>query len=194
MTIDELRRALDAERDAEWTSWPHAYGPARDTPGHLLALLGDEKAAQSKAARHFCSAIVHQSTLWPASPDAFGWLLRVLRVRVPGTLPSDVVVECLGALIDATEFLDQAPGTVPELPPAARGWLTRFAAAGEDDLDELWEDGLDGEVGDALYEWVFARMVALQPEVAALTSVSVEDAEVAEAMRHVRKAWDLSPR
>ncbi|SDK61875.1 hypothetical protein [Nonomuraea jiangxiensis] len=141
MSLDTLRREIGGLGTAEWTRWPHAYGSARDTPGHLAALLGDDCDAQRNAAAHFAGAIVHQSSVWPASPDAFGWLIRVLRERPP---PGDVLTRCLGALAEAADYLGEVPaGTpVPELSCEARAWLTRFAETPDDGHDLVWEEFL----------------------------------------------------
>ena len=164
-----LRQEISALDTAEWTTWPHAYGSARDTPEHLAALLGDDEEAQLTAARHFSSAIVHQATVWPSSPDAFAWLVRVLRET---SLPDGVLAECVDALGEAAEYLGDIPtGTpVPELSTEAREWLAQFGDASEDEQEELWEDlsedGLDQEV----YDWVLARMAALRPVVVELAA------------------------
>jgi hypothetical protein len=166
MSLGQEISALDK---AEWTTWPHAYGSARDTPGHLAALLGDDEEAQLKAARHFSSAIVHQATVWPSSADAFAWLIRVLREK---SLPTAVLDECVGALVEAAEYLGDIPSDtpVPELSTEAREWLERFGEAPEDEYEVLWEDfseyGLDQEV----YDWGLARMATLRPAVLALAT------------------------
>jgi hypothetical protein len=170
--------------DAEWTSWPHAYGSARDTPGHLAALLGDDEEAQAGAAYHFQSAIVHQYSVWPASPDAFDWLIRILRAR---PLPDEVLAPCLDALAEAAHYLgDVATGTpVPELSSGAREWLARFDGADEDEQIDLWED--DGDVQEEIYQWVMSRMAALRPSVAALVD-ELADRSLPE-LDEVRSAW-----
>lgn len=98
-------------------------------------MLDDEGEAQAAAAYHFRSAIVHRSTLWLSSPDAFGWLIRVLRA---GRVSDAVLGQCLGALAEAADLLaDIAPGTsVPQLSPVARRWLDRFADAPDVKNDE----------------------------------------------------------
>jgi hypothetical protein len=192
VTLNSLREQVSRLSEAEWASWPHAYGKARDTPGHLAALLGDEEDAQAAAAYHFGSAIVHQSTLWLSSPDAFGWLIRVLRAR---RVPDAVLAQCLGALAEAADLLaDIAPGTsVPSLSPAARQWLDRFADApdiDEDDYELVWEEFLTSDEQEELHQWVLIRTAALRPAVAELVEELAGRAPVEVDV--VRKAWFTS--
>jgi hypothetical protein len=184
MTLDSLRQELSALDKEEWTSWPHAYGSARDTPGHLIALLGDDQEAQHEAALHFRSAIVHQSSVWPASPDAFGWLVRVLRVT---QLPYEVLEECLWALAESAEYVGEAPAQVPELSKSARTWLKRFGRTPDDEHDTVWEEFFETEVNQEVYDWVTARMAALRPAVLELATELAEQAPGACA--DLREAW-----
>jgi len=191
-----LQQDIDGLTDAEWTRWPHAYGKATDTPGHLAALLGDDADAQNAAALHFRSAIVHQSTLWPPSPDAFDWLVRVLRAH---RVPEPALVGCLVGLAEAGEQLKDLPAdaVVPALSPAARTWLVRFAEAPEeadDDEDDdadtsesLWGEFLESEEQEEVYRWTLARMATLRPAVAAL--VEEIDGQAPEEVAVVRETW-----
>jgi hypothetical protein len=191
-----LQQDIDGLANAEWTLWPHAYSKATDTPGHLMALLGDDADAQKAAALHFRSAIVHQSTLWPASPDAFDWLVRVLRAH---RVPEAALVGCLVALAEAGEQLEDIPVDTPvlALSPAARTWLDRFAQAPEeDDEDEdddadtyesLWEEFLESDESEEVYQWTLTRMATLRPAVAAL--VEEVDGQAPEQVAAVREAW-----
>ncbi|HEX6351625.1 hypothetical protein [Actinophytocola sp.] len=194
MELQSLRQEIDALGEAEWTSWSHAYGRARDTPGHLAALLGDDLEAQEGAAYHFQSAIVHQYTVWPASPDAFGLLIRVLRVK---PLPTKVLEDCLEALAESAEYLGDVPtGTpIPELSPAARVRLDQVEDEDDDDEDdevEEWVEEEDEEVDDEavdeeVWNWVLARMAALRPAVTELVDELADRAPAACA--EVREAW-----
>jgi hypothetical protein len=196
-----LQQDIDGLTDAEWTTWPHAYSKATDTPGHLAALLGDDTDALHAAGLHFRSAIVHQSTLWPASPDAFDWLIRVLRAH---RVPEPALDGCLTALAEAGEQLKDIPADtpVPELSPSARTWLDRFANArdedddddddDEDDDDEdtyesLWGEFLESEESDEIYQWTLTRTATLRPAVAAL--VEEIDGQAPEKVATVSEAW-----
>jgi hypothetical protein len=175
-----LEQEISALGKAEWTSWPHAYGKAGDTPGHLAALLGDDEAAQKAAASHFKSAIVHQSSVWPSSPDAFDWLIRVLRDR---PLPDPIVEKCLDALAESGEHIGDIPSDtpVPELSKRARKWLKKFAKAPDDEAGDLW--GSDEEAEEETWQWVRVRMAALRPSVAELVE------EMGDRADGVREAW-----
>jgi hypothetical protein len=177
-----LEREIDALGKAEWTSWPHAYGKARDTPGHLAALLGDDEVAQKAAASHFQSAIVHQSSVWPSSPDAFDWLIRVLREK---PLPAPILEKCLDALAESGEYIGDIPADtpVPELSKKARKWLKKFAKAPDDEASDLW--GSDEEAEEETWQWVRVRMAALRPSVLAL----VEELDSRAEVDAVRTAW-----
>jgi hypothetical protein len=184
--LPALRQEIDALDKAEWTHWPHAYGKARDTVMHLAALLGDDPKAQHDAAYHFDAAIVHQSSLWPASPDAFTWLLRVLRVK---PLPADVLDKCLGALAEAADYLGDIPtGTpVPELSDGVRTWLAQFASADDDEHEAIWEDFFEDEFDEEVYHWVLARMAALRPTVLELVTELADQAPATCAA--VKESW-----
>lgn len=185
MSVKDLRQEIDDLRTAEWITWPHAYGSARDTPGHLAALLGDDEKAQTAAARHFGSAIVHQSSVWPASPDAFAWLIRVLRAR---PLPAEVLRDCLSALAEAGEHVEDCD--TPPLSKQGRKWLTRFAKTPDPDHSELWEDFLGSDAEPAVHRWMMARMAALRPEVAALLeTLDDDDPATAKTLDDVRRCW-----
>lgn len=58
---------LAALETTDWKKLYHAYGPATDTPHHLLAFLEDDLEAQSEAIEHLFSAIIHQGTPWTAT-------------------------------------------------------------------------------------------------------------------------------
>jgi hypothetical protein len=199
-----LLQDIDGLTDAEWITWPHAYGKATDTPGHLAALLGDDADAHKAAALHFRSAVVHQSTLWPASPDAFDWLVRVLRAH---RVPESALVGCLVALAEAGEQLKDIPAdtVVPALSPAARTWLDRFAKApveadddetddddddeddDEDTYESLWGEFLESDESEEVYQWTLTRTATLRPAVAAL--VEEIDDQAPEEVAAVREAW-----
>jgi hypothetical protein len=184
MTIDSLRQEISALPKAEWTSWPHAYGKASDTPGHLAALLGDDPEAQHKAAQHFGGAIVHQTSVWPCSPDAFAWLIRVLRVK---PLPDAVLAECLGALTEAAEYVGETSDAVPELSKDARKWLRKFGRKPDDEHDLVWEEFLQTDASQEVWDWEMVRMAALRPAVLELATELADRAP--RECDDLREAW-----
>ncbi len=67
MQIETWRSLLEK---TDWPRLTHAYDWADETPGHLLALVGEDDAAREAALRHLISALVHQGTSWPATAPA----------------------------------------------------------------------------------------------------------------------------
>jgi hypothetical protein len=61
---------LQALEKTDWSRLHHAYGRAKDTPGHLRALLHEDPEARKKAMSHLWSAIIHQGTPWTATEPA----------------------------------------------------------------------------------------------------------------------------
>lgn len=123
LSTPDLHHAID---EVAWARLFHAYGPALDTPGHLHNLVDGRQLPD--AAWHFESAIVHQSTLWSASPDAFRLLVRVMRER---ELPADIVDRFLDTLTEATDNFDkpiQTP-TAGEVEAALNAWENDLATA-----------------------------------------------------------------
>ncbi len=48
----------------DWGKLGHAYGRATNTPDHIRALLGTDKAAIAEAQKHLWYAVIHQGTPW----------------------------------------------------------------------------------------------------------------------------------
>jgi hypothetical protein len=184
MTTDSLRQEISALHKAEWTNWPHAHGKARDTPDHLTVLLGDDEEAQWKAARHFSGTIVHQTSLWPPSPDAFDWLIRVLRVK---PLPDRVLEECLGALAESGEYVGETSDAVPELSKDARKWLKKFGKKPDDEHDLVWEQFFQTDASQEVWDWTLARMATLRPAVLELADALADRAP--KPCDDLRAAW-----
>jgi hypothetical protein len=64
LRVDQLTPAL---LQVDWDSIDHAYGPASDAPGQLLALVGDDPEARSRAVGYLDAAILHQGSLCSAT-------------------------------------------------------------------------------------------------------------------------------
>jgi hypothetical protein len=58
---------LAALENTDWSKLHHVYGRATDTPGHLRALLREDRASREQAMSHLWSAIIHQGTPWTAT-------------------------------------------------------------------------------------------------------------------------------
>src|SRR5204862_595687 len=65
-----------------WASIHHAYGPATDTPTHLLALLSEEPEEREAALEHLWASICHQGSIYEASAVAAVFLIQIL-TQVP---------------------------------------------------------------------------------------------------------------
>ncbi|GCE14570.1 hypothetical protein [Tengunoibacter tsumagoiensis] len=65
-----------------WKSLRHAYGPAIDTPIHLLALLSEDQREREKALEHLWASICHQGSVYEASAAAAPFLTQIL-AQVP---------------------------------------------------------------------------------------------------------------
>lgn len=65
-----------------WKSLKHAYGPATDTPMHLLALLSEEEEERDKALARLWASICHQGSVYEASAVAASFLIQILE-QVP---------------------------------------------------------------------------------------------------------------
>jgi hypothetical protein len=61
---------LPALEATDWSRLHHAYGRATDTPGHLRALLQEDRESRKQAMLHLWSAIIHQGTPWTATGPA----------------------------------------------------------------------------------------------------------------------------
>lgn len=188
-TVESIRAELSME-SLPWAHYPHAYGAASDTPAHLLAVLdGDEQARQS-AVQHLGSAIVHQSTIWPATADALELLLRILVVQ---PLPDPVVLGCLGVLVETGDAVrDTADSAaVPVLSAEAVTWLSQFSGADEVRRDELWEESFGTRMYEEIHQWMTVRCARLRPKVdAAVASLSGRGSKrVVEMANTVRSSW-----
>ena len=64
LLVDPLTLAL---LQVDWGSLEHAYGPAVDAPGHLLALIGDDTEARSGAVGYLDAAMLHQGSVYSAT-------------------------------------------------------------------------------------------------------------------------------
>jgi hypothetical protein len=85
--VDPLRALL---LEADWSALEHAYGPASDTPFHLLALVGDDREARSQALAHLDAAILHQGSSCSATAPAARVVAQLLSDPRTAELVEDV--------------------------------------------------------------------------------------------------------
>lgn len=75
--IDSERGLLEGLNEVDWAELGHAYGRARDVPGQLTALCGQDEAARESALMSLFGNIFHQGTRYSASPCAVPFLARI---------------------------------------------------------------------------------------------------------------------
>jgi hypothetical protein len=79
--------------DFDWTAVGHAYGPAVETPGHLVNLLSEDDQARLAALDHLWGHVLHQGTIYAATEPAAVTIARMLpdhRLEVPVRTRGDV--------------------------------------------------------------------------------------------------------
>jgi len=68
--------------DVNWKRLIHAYGLATETPEHLRHLFCADVKLRNSAIYHLESAIIHQSTLYPATPVVLKFIIDSLTTPV----------------------------------------------------------------------------------------------------------------
>lgn len=109
--MDPLTPAL---LQVDWSSLDHAYGPAVDAPGQLLALVSDDLEARSGAVGYLDAAMLHQGSVYSATAPFITIVAMLLgdpRTAVP---VADILPWALGsrplraALLDYLAMFVQA--------------------------------------------------------------------------------------
>lgn len=200
MSSPDLHDAID---EVPWSRLFHAYGPAVDTPGHLHNLAAGRQLPD--AAWHFESAIVHQCTVWSASPDGFRLLVRVMRER---ELPTDIVDRLLDTLIEAADNFEnqiESP-TTEEVEAALQAWEQELAAAhypgkqvtnfrgqkSHKDADQLAYEAFMHRRPQAwdLIRYAVTGVQRLRPDVLELLdALDAQGAASPELVNEAREAW-----
>lgn len=83
-----------------WAELQHAYGSADDVPGLLRALAGDDAEAAEEALHELYGNVIHQGTVYAATPHAVPYLARL---AAAGCRTADL----LGLLGDIAESEDE---------------------------------------------------------------------------------------
>jgi hypothetical protein len=68
---------LEGIDDIDWASLGHAYGSAEDFPQTLRDAVGGDDGLAEEASEHLFSSIIHQGTLYSATPHAVPFLARL---------------------------------------------------------------------------------------------------------------------
>jgi hypothetical protein len=68
--MSAMRLGWDVLTATDWRRLSHAHGPAIDTPGHLCRLFEDDEDRWAEAIDHLNGAVIHQSSVYPATAPA----------------------------------------------------------------------------------------------------------------------------
>jgi hypothetical protein len=72
-----MERMFDELFEVDWASTSHAYGPAEEVPGLLLALRSADEAQREKALSRFYSAVHHQGDVYPCTTASLPFLFEL---------------------------------------------------------------------------------------------------------------------
>ncbi len=75
-----MLEGLDSVR---WKDLHHAYGPATDVPGLLRAIAGSDEAGRNEAWSALHGNVLHQGTVWQATPHVVPFLVELLAADIP---------------------------------------------------------------------------------------------------------------
>ncbi|GAA1461409.1 hypothetical protein NE857_14175 [Nocardiopsis exhalans] len=160
--------APDILRTTDWSRTFHAYGPGTDAPKHLAALRSGQDSKVADALGYLYSAILHQGTVYPATPPAVLHVAGLLSDPAADRPVHGVFDEAMGAGAaplrqHLLRFLADVAWSVAEVcggysdaeldaladPGERRGeldaFLERMARSEDGDADdgeEVWEDPL----------------------------------------------------
>lgn len=178
--------AQDTLTRLDVTKYNHAYGVADDTE-KLLGLLGDE--GQRRAAmRYLYSAILHQGTVWLATPDITDALVQVAVQPEAANARADII----GFVADVAQAATDCQWEGMDEAVATDGGLERAVEAIAANVDELFEDE---ELANFTYAqaltWVGERREAWC--LALVDSIDDDDLHVAIAVAQLVLSADLDP-
>lgn len=146
-----------------WDRLFHAYGPATDTPEHLAALSGGDEDEIDDALDHLDGAVLHQGTIWTATPAAVAEVAARLADPAAAATAQAGMLQWLGWAMDAARQSDAGAEPVPEPAEADVDAFLRASAA-ED--EEAWSS----PVVELLMRRAVVDVRALAPQVAAAAS------------------------
>ena len=89
---------IDGLDDVPWAKLQHAFGSASDVPSLLQSLVSANAGVRDEALTELCNSILHQGTVYEATPYALPFLIRLLQ---QGEHPDRASVACLVASIIA---------------------------------------------------------------------------------------------
>ena len=124
---------LERLHTVDWNALTHAYGPAGDVPGLILALTAADRQARKDAYWELYGTIFHQGSRYPASAPAVPFLLELL--ADPATPDRHELLLLLTHLVTG-QFSVAADPTMYAGEPDARD----ASARGDDDDDAVLRD------------------------------------------------------
>ncbi|HET9971726.1 MAG TPA: hypothetical protein VFQ68_26060 [Streptosporangiaceae bacterium] len=170
--MDPLSLAL---LQVDWSSLDHAYGPAADAPGQLLALAGDDPEGRSGAVGYLDAAMLHQGSVFSATAP----FIKIAAMLLAGP----------GTAVPVADIFPWDPGLRP-LRVALLDCLAVFAEAcqlkipGEDLIRDAYPAGPDEADLQRIYrarrDWRPDRAARTPPPPAVMEAVN--DAEYRRAM------------
>lgn len=123
---------LAALQNTDWSRLHHAYGRATDTPGHLRALLREDRESRKQAMSHLWGAIIHQGTPWTATgPVALVVAGLLADERIDRGEP--VRANLLSFLVSVAEAPEHAGLSIEELESMAAVDIQPFLDSGDDE-------------------------------------------------------------
>lgn len=93
--------APDSLRTTDWSRTFHAFGLGTDTPKYLADLRSEKDSRRADALGYLYSAILHQGTVYPATPPAV--------LHVAGLLPDPAADRPVPGMFDEAMGTDAAP-------------------------------------------------------------------------------------
>lgn len=140
--------------ETDWGRLFHAYGVALDTPAHLRDLISADADARVQAIGHLLSAILHQGTLYPATPPVARVIAGILHepmLREPLAGEGSALGSALDFLAEIASSLAFIGAIEPPSPPSEADLAELFRQFHAEDEEEDW--------GSAVIETLMAQAV-----------------------------------
>jgi len=193
-----------------WGHLFHAYGVALDTPGYLHGLTDEHPSKREAGVDHLQGAVLHQGTIYPATPPAVAVVAGLLgeeAVRAPLSEETDThraaidrlfqakqdecetLVTLLAWLADVGDSMSWTDvGDVSE--PVDDADVAALYAAMADDDDEVWSSPL----ADTLMRNAVVELQAMASGVLAaiITLIHDPDAKVRAEAANAASQWAAS--
>ncbi|MEU7020221.1 hypothetical protein ABZ990_06135 [Streptomyces sp. NPDC046203] len=145
--------------DVAWERLFHAYGTATDTGTALAGPLAE-------AEDHLWSAILHQGSVWPATPPA----LRAVADRLAEAPALGLAfVRDVASAVRMGDAAEELRAEVAAADTAA--WTAAYVAADEDDQVDMWDD----ETGDLVLAEAALACWDLLPELVGPVTAFLDD-------------------